>query len=192
MPDKTTPLGELCNLLVSMFSAPEMRLFIRSLPEGSDLLVALPGELAAPAIFFDEIVMLLSRRGRLNAAFFDALARVRPAREGEIREVERVVPARPSASTVPVDVPSVVQRAEVVLEAHRALWEDGGFDPRHHACVAGTSEGALRSIRERLEDLDYLSEQSADVRTHQQVKLYVRYLYGAVVHWRRLALGGPS
>ncbi len=77
-------------LLLGMFSADELRRFVRYRPDGSSLEAALPGPTASPAALVDAVVDVLVRRHALDREFFEALAAERPRRSGEIENVRRL------------------------------------------------------------------------------------------------------
>lgn len=59
-----------------------------------------------------------------------------------------------------------------------------------HGCFAGTPESALQAVRDRLGDLAALeayAPQHQPVEHRAQVRLRVRFLYGAVDRWYELS-----
>lgn len=74
-------------LLLSMFSADELRRLIRYLPDGDALVAGLPGVNAAPALLATETVVLLVREGRIDADFWARLEAERPRRKADIDKV---------------------------------------------------------------------------------------------------------
>ena len=81
---------ELNELLLSLFSADELRRFLclNLGTEGRELVQALPGQTASAATIVYEAVQALERRGLIGDEFFDALVAERPRREGDIRRVQ--------------------------------------------------------------------------------------------------------
>lgn len=74
-------------LLLSMFSADELRRLLRYLPDGDALVAGLPGVNAAPALLATETVVLLVREGRIDADFWARLEAERPRRKADIDKV---------------------------------------------------------------------------------------------------------
>jgi len=74
-------------LLLSMFSADELRRLIRFLPDGDALVAALPGANAAPASLVHETVGILVNRGMIDADFWARLVTERPRRKADIDKV---------------------------------------------------------------------------------------------------------
>ncbi len=89
-------------LLLSMFSADELRRLIRYLPDGDALVARLPGVNASLASLATETVVLLAREGMIDADFWARLETERPRRKADIDKVrEQFV----SKGSVPVPVP---------------------------------------------------------------------------------------
>ena len=80
---------ELADLLRSLFSADELRRFLRYLPGGDRLVAELPALGASLAILTQDAVDLLKRQGLIDAALFEGLKAERPRRALEIEQVAR-------------------------------------------------------------------------------------------------------
>lgn len=76
-------------LLLRMFSADELRRFIRFMPGGQEMIHVLPGPNETPSRTAYAIVDALLEYKAITKEFFDRLVAERPRREDEIREVER-------------------------------------------------------------------------------------------------------
>lgn len=93
------PHQALASLLLSFFSADELRRFLRYLPEGDALTSGLPGATASPATLAHESVGLLVRSGLLSEAhFWERLTEERPRRANETRKVRDLFAAQPTAA----------------------------------------------------------------------------------------------
>lgn len=110
-------MRELNDLLISCFSASELRRFVSFLPEGSRLATRLPERGVSLAGLVGEVVEILDRERVLDVAFFDALVKERPRREGEIRGVQRGVLAQIAASRTDRTVPTPARDAEAMTAA---------------------------------------------------------------------------
>ena len=77
-------------VFLDMFSADEVRRFIRYLPHGNEMDGALPGTGSSPATLVDAVVDIAVRMGVVDATFFDALVAERPRRKDEIDRVRRM------------------------------------------------------------------------------------------------------
>ncbi len=89
-------------LLLSMFSADELRRLIRYLPDGDALVARLPGVNASLASLATETVVLLAREGMIDADFWARLEAERPRRKADIDKVREQFVGKGS---VPVPVP---------------------------------------------------------------------------------------
>ena len=78
---------ELTALLLSMFSASELRRLVRWMRDGDALSAALPGANASPMQVATDVVEVLHRSGALDASFFALLREERPRRVAEINAV---------------------------------------------------------------------------------------------------------
>lgn len=76
--------GQLNELLLDMFTADELRGFLRYLPGGGALVGRLPEGTASRALLVSEACQLLDRNNLLNRDFFDRLQLERPRRAHEI------------------------------------------------------------------------------------------------------------
>ena len=93
------PHQALASLLLSFFSADELRRFLRYLPEGDALVSGLPGATASPATLAHESVGLLVRSRLVSdAVFWDRLIEERPRRADETRKVRDLFAAQPAAA----------------------------------------------------------------------------------------------
>lgn len=72
--------GALRDLLIRLFSAEELRIFLRYLPGAGDLVDGLPSDKASKAQVVEAAAELLIRRGLVNRELFVALLEERPGR----------------------------------------------------------------------------------------------------------------
>ena len=89
---RTTPLTarrDLSNLLLSLFSADELRRWLQYLPGGEALVKRLPGANASPASLASEAVAELERDGMIDEVFWARLRDERPRRRSDIETVRR-------------------------------------------------------------------------------------------------------
>lgn len=88
-------------LLLSLFSADELRRFIRYGPDGDTITAELPGATASPAALADAVVAIFETRG-LSDDFFERVLAERPRRAADIHKVRDAwtagAPAGPTAS----------------------------------------------------------------------------------------------
>lgn len=82
-----TMIANLSGLLLSMFSADEIRRFFRYQPNGSDFAAGLPGSTASPAAVAQAAADMLIRHGMLTRSLRDALVAERPRRADQIDAV---------------------------------------------------------------------------------------------------------
>ncbi|WP_428265389.1 hypothetical protein [Haliangium sp.] len=75
-------------LLRTLFDDDGLRRLVRHQRGGASLSAELPGDDASPAEVAFKVVEVLDRRGRLDSAFFNALAAARPHRRQEIEAVK--------------------------------------------------------------------------------------------------------
>lgn len=93
-------------LLLSLFSADELRRFIRYGPDGDAIAAELPGASASPAALAEAVVTALDTRG-LDDHFFDRVLAERPRRVADINTVRDAWahatpdPTRPATSGPP-------------------------------------------------------------------------------------------
>lgn len=80
---------DLERLLLSLFSADELRRFLHYLPDAGTVVDQLPGPNAPRALVAEEAVRVLERHGLLDASFFAALRQERPRRAPDIDAVAR-------------------------------------------------------------------------------------------------------
>lgn len=85
----SSPHRALVELLRSCFDPEALRRWIRLGPDGQELVAALPAGHASLDALATAAVAELDRRGRVDAAFFERLARERPGRREEIRRAQR-------------------------------------------------------------------------------------------------------
>lgn len=78
---------DVSRLLLSLFSADELRRWLRYLPGGGDLMGKLPGANASPASLASEAVAELDRAGMIDEDFWQRLRNERPHRVPEILRV---------------------------------------------------------------------------------------------------------
>lgn len=101
-------LAALHRLLATLFSADELRRWIRHGPD-QDIALELPGTDATLGVLLDKAIAAFERRGRVDHEFFARLRNARPHRLAAIGSVERLWindearPARGSATGVPVN-----------------------------------------------------------------------------------------
>jgi serine/threonine protein kinase len=82
-----TRVATLTDLLISLFSAEDLRVHLRNEREGDALTYGLPGTGASVVSLFSEAVAALRRFGLVDREFFDGLERVRSSRLVDIRKV---------------------------------------------------------------------------------------------------------
>lgn len=106
-------------LLLSLFSADELRRFIRYLPGGDALTGQLPGATASPAALAGEAVAALARTGVLaDPEFWRRLRDERPRRAAEIDQVQATLdaePARPPAAPPPPPAPLPASATKLIV-----------------------------------------------------------------------------
>lgn len=94
---------DLDKLLLSLFSADELRRFIRYLPDGDDLSRELPGGSVSAAVLTSEAIATLARAGVLDDPdFWTRLTNERPRRKAEIDAVREKFVATGAAAAPPV------------------------------------------------------------------------------------------
>jgi hypothetical protein len=93
-----TAQKDLANLLLSLFSADELRRWLRYLPGGDGLTGRLPGVNASPASLASEAVAELEHEGMIDEVFWGRLIEERPRRKADIDKVRGQV----AASVTPV------------------------------------------------------------------------------------------
>lgn len=87
-------------LLLSLFSADELRRWLRFLPDGEGIVGRLPGPTASPAQLAHDAVEVLDRDGRIaDASFWDRLVGERPRRKGDIDGVRALFGASTTTPT---------------------------------------------------------------------------------------------
>ena len=89
-PDTRSREAALHRLLLDLFSADELRRFIRYRPGGGEMIAALPGQMTSLAELAHAVVDLLVRRSEVDAGFFAAIEAERPRRHGDIDAVRRL------------------------------------------------------------------------------------------------------
>jgi hypothetical protein len=91
------------SLLLSMFSADELRRHLHYLPGGDEIAGALPGTHAAPATLAHEAVAVLARTRVLHdPTFWASLREARPRRAAEIDRVHELFAQAPATPDAPV------------------------------------------------------------------------------------------
>lgn len=99
-------------LLLSLFSADELRRFIRYLPDGDELSAQLPGGTVSAAQFVHEAVAVLTEHGLLaDPDLWDRLSHERPRRRPEIDAVRAQFLGRGSAPVNPPAAPRTTPAA---------------------------------------------------------------------------------
>lgn len=88
-----TAQKDLANLLLSLFSADELRRWLRYLPGGDGLSGRLPGVNASPASLASEAVAELERDGMIDEVFWGRLIEERPRRKADIDKVKGQIAA---------------------------------------------------------------------------------------------------
>lgn len=83
-------ISVLCDFLADHFVAEDLTAFVRALPEGTQLIRALPEPPASRAQRADALISALMRRDALGSDFFVALARALP---GYQRDIEAIMDA---------------------------------------------------------------------------------------------------
>lgn len=84
----------LCNLLASLFTSEELRVFVRHHPAGDRLFSQLPGNVVSRSYLCFETVELLEREGLVRAALFTHLRKALPERLADIDQVAQAVDGR--------------------------------------------------------------------------------------------------
>ncbi|MEZ4448403.1 MAG: hypothetical protein R3B09_02910 [Nannocystaceae bacterium] len=82
------PEAALYELLMLLFEADELRVWLGLLPGGDALVGALPGAATPKSTLCFEAADLLRRRGHVDAALFDALRRHAPRRAALVTQVQ--------------------------------------------------------------------------------------------------------
>lgn len=96
------PLQALESLLLKIFSADELRRFLRYLPEGEALSAALPGPTASPMAVAGAVVAVLDRDGSLKRPIlWQRLGEERPRRQAEIDAVRALFTQAPPVAVTP-------------------------------------------------------------------------------------------
>ena len=93
-----TPEDALYHLLISLFSADELRRWIAHHGELGVISHELPGTIASPSRLVGDVVEALDRHGLVGASFFEGLRGQRPRRAEEIGRVEVLWKNRPATS----------------------------------------------------------------------------------------------
>lgn len=84
-----TARRDLSNLFLSLFSADELRRWLRYLPGGESLMGRLPGVNASPLSLASEAIAELERDGMIDETFWARLHEERPRRRSDIETVRR-------------------------------------------------------------------------------------------------------
>jgi nucleoside phosphorylase len=134
----------LVDLLLNMFSADELRRFVRWGPEGDRLAMRLPTGAVSLAELAHAVVDVWEREGQLEPSLFDRLVVERPRRQAEIRAVQEKC-----AAPLPVPPPSASPAADALVAPRelRAPGVEGPLDyliavalPLEHEAVCGLLE----------------------------------------------------
>lgn len=137
-----TPQAQLSELLLSLFSADELRRFVRYLPDGDALVGALPGANASASQLAVETVFALDRHGLITHEFFDRLVEERPRRASEIKALRNQFahasdplpsPLKPTSEAAHGQPPRVIVLCDAdaidavaVLRRHLGPWVSKG------------------------------------------------------------------
>ena len=105
----------LYKLLLELFTADELRLFLRRLPYERDLTAELPSGAVSLAQLVYEATELLYRHGLVDAALFRALVQERPGRAALVGEV---------AQTLGVEAPTLPELEEAFFLAGEEVADD--------------------------------------------------------------------
>jgi hypothetical protein len=109
-------IPQLARLLRSFFSKAELRLFVRELDMGEDMLAHLPSSATSLAEHCAEVAALLDRWGTPDADLFAALHQHRPSRLHEVMAYQRLCSAGPttcSSSTATLEMNASIAGDEV-------------------------------------------------------------------------------
>jgi len=107
------------NLLLSLFQAEELRMFVH-LRVDESLVHCLPVGEVSPEILSYRACVAFEQRGHLGPALFALLVEERPHREADIRQVEGAFLAAPVRAQV-VDEPFVRKFEETLVHLDRCL-----------------------------------------------------------------------
>lgn len=110
-----TAQKDLANLLLSLFSADELRRWLRYLPGGDGLSGRLPGVNASPASLASEAVAELEREGMIDEGFWGRLIEERPRRKGDIDKVRGQFAAVATAPVPAAPVATVANAAKCTV-----------------------------------------------------------------------------
>lgn len=126
MPSQT-PHEALSKLLTRLFSAPELREFLRFGPEASGIYPYLPEHGVSQAELALAVVDLLERRGRIDEPWFQRLQEVRPGRRAEVRAVAAMfgVDVPEPQVAPPAPVPAVAAPETTATESVHAKVSSG-------------------------------------------------------------------
>ncbi len=172
-PPPADALHALERMLLSMFSASEMRRLVRYLPGGDALVAQLPDRGISPMALSEQVVVVLQRTGALNEVF-DAIRRERPRRVDEVDQIQARIAGTASA---PVPDPITARRKmdrTAVLDALNRL-TPVEFDELlwtlklDHAVVEERAEHRRRVLQlvrhmDRKDRLDELQTAIADLK----------------------------
>jgi tetratricopeptide (TPR) repeat protein len=138
----------LSDLLTSLFTEAELRMFLRSLPWGDTLGAALPGGPVSLAFLAFEAVSLFERHSRIDTTLFQRLYQERPGRRAEIERVASLHLGRGSAgqrisiSRLPLSGAHFVGREDVLAQLN-AAWEDPQIRVLSIVALGGAGKTAL-------------------------------------------------
>jgi SEFIR domain len=93
-------------LLLSLFSAGELRRLLRYGPQGDQIDVALPGSNASPASIAEDAVAQLVKRGLVGDDLFARLVNERPGRAADIERVRVLFALAVAPAPIPPSVPT--------------------------------------------------------------------------------------
>jgi len=131
-------------MLLSMFSASELRRLVRYLPQGRQLSQRLPGRGSSALRLVEDTIEALDSFGVLDNTFFDLVIEERPRRKGEVEQVRKLIAKdAPEASLVDEPGPTSAARpipekgAPRVFVAHRRETKDQSRKLAHWLLNAG-------------------------------------------------------
>jgi tetratricopeptide (TPR) repeat protein len=143
--DRTRAIAD---LLVSLFTEAELRMFLRSLPDGEVLAACLPAGPAPLSLLAFEAVALLERHGRIDAELFRHLHQERPGRRGDIERVALLQSGRGAAgprisiSRLPISGAHFVGREDALAQLD-AAWDDPHVRVLSIVALGGAGKTAL-------------------------------------------------
>lgn len=165
------PLQALESLLLSMFSADELRRFLRFLPDGDILIGSLPGPTASPVTVAHESVMALDKQRLFDDIFWARLVEQRPRRQAEIDKVRALFTQRAAAPAVaPTATSTAVASAPAPPSVLTILMASANPDPTKRLSVDKEFRQVINKLRgskyrDRLNVVPILATRYEDLRT---------------------------